>query len=59
MIKDEGEFITFQYTLFKLNFIKKFFDEINYERVFVNLLPAYVLKCKGDNYKETNYKKAN
>ena len=54
MIKDEGEFITFQYTLFKLNFIKKFFERINYERVFINLPPAYVLKCKGDNYREAN-----
>lgn len=42
----ESMFITFQYSLLKLNLFKKFFNEINYEKVIRNFPPAYVLKCK-------------
>lgn len=45
IIKNKGEFVTFQYTLFKEKYIKKFFYSVNHKRVFRNLPPAYVLTC--------------
>jgi len=47
ILKGESEFITFQYSLFRLNFFREFFHDINYKKVIRNLPPAYVLKCKG------------
>ncbi|MFJ8260991.1 class I SAM-dependent methyltransferase [Rummeliibacillus sp. NPDC094406] len=46
---DDGEFITFQYSLVKKSFIQQFFENISHEKVWVNLPPAYVLSCKLGN----------
>ena len=46
IIENKGEFITFQYTLFKKEYIKKFFNFVNHKRVMRNFPPAYVLNCK-------------
>jgi len=43
---EEGEFITFQYSLVKKSFIQQFFDTITHEKVWINLPPAYVLNCR-------------
>lgn len=47
LLKENGEFVTFQYSLFKKNFIKSFFGNMNIKLVVRNLPPAYVLDCKG------------
>lgn len=46
-LKKGGKFITFQYTLLKRNFIKKYFDEIYIKREWRNVLPAYVFCCSN------------
>jgi len=43
----KGEFITFQYTLLKMKLFKDYFRNIKRKRVFLNLPPAHVLKCKN------------
>ncbi|KIE45000.1 mraW methylase family protein [Clostridium argentinense CDC 2741] len=43
----KGEFITFQYTLLKMKLFKDYFRDIKRKRVFLNLPPAHVLKCKN------------
>lgn len=45
LLKKEGLFITFQYTLIKKEFIADYFKEIDTERVVLNVPPAYVLRC--------------
>lgn len=50
IISDRAEFVTFQYSLFKLGFLKEYFGNINYTRVIKNIPPAYVLKCQGGKY---------
>lgn len=50
IISDNAEFVTFQYFIFKLVFFKEYFGKINYKRVFKNIPPAYVLRCKGGKY---------
>lgn len=47
IISGDAEFITFQYSLLKLNFFREYFGEIKYKKVMRNLPPAYVLKCTG------------
>lgn len=47
ILKNEGLFITFQYTLLKKGFIEGYFEKIEFKHVFINLPPAYVLKCKN------------
>ncbi|MED1204499.1 class I SAM-dependent methyltransferase [Heyndrickxia acidicola] len=42
-----GRFITFQYTLFKMQMIRGFFNQIEVDHEFRNMPPAYVLNCKG------------
>ncbi|SDL24939.1 class I SAM-dependent methyltransferase [Natronincola ferrireducens] len=42
----EGKFITFQYSLIKLQTFKIYFREINYKKVILNIPPAYVLNCR-------------
>lgn len=44
-LKEDGKFITFQYTLLKKDFIKKYFNEVNVKREMRNVPPAYVLYC--------------
>lgn len=46
-LKDEGEFITFQYTLFKIRLFKSYFSKIKRKKVFLNLPPAHVFKCEN------------
>lgn len=48
IIKSKGEFIIFQYTLMRANYIRKFFNKINHRRVMRNIPPAYVLNCTID-----------
>ncbi|QDQ02011.1 methyltransferase domain-containing protein [Lysinibacillus fusiformis] len=45
-LEEDGEFITFQYSLVRKSFIQKFFNDISLKKVWVNLPPAYVLSCK-------------
>ena len=45
IIKKNGLFITFQYTLMKKGYLGNFFEDISFDRVLYNLPPAYVLKC--------------
>lgn len=45
ILGEEGQFITFQYTLFKKGYIQKFFPMINIKRVIRNFPPAYVFTC--------------
>lgn len=47
ILKDEGNFITFQYSLFKMKLFKSYFSKIKRKKVILNLPPAYVLKCKN------------
>jgi len=47
ILKKDGLFITFQYTLLKKKFIAGYFKEIELERVVFNVPPAYVFKCKN------------
>lgn len=42
-----GSFITFQYTLLKKEYISSYFRNIDYERVLINIPPAYVLRCQN------------
>lgn len=47
ILKGKSEFITFQYTLFKMKLFKTYFGKIKRKKVLFNLPPAYVLKCKN------------
>jgi phospholipid N-methyltransferase len=47
VLKKDGLFITFQYTLLKKEFISGYFKKIEMERVVLNVPPAYVFKCKN------------
>lgn len=44
-LKEDGKFITFQYTLLKKNFIQLYFGDICIKREFRNIPPAYVFCC--------------
>lgn len=47
ILKKDGQFITFQYTLLQKEFIGGHFKEIAMERVVLNVPPAYVLRCQN------------
>ena len=47
ILQKNGLFITFQYTLFKKGYIGSYFEDINCERVMLNIPPAYVLTCQN------------
>lgn len=47
VLKKDGLFITFQYTLFKKEFIASYFKKIKIDREIINLPPAYILKCQN------------
>lgn len=49
ILKKDGKFVTFQYSLFKVKFIKKYFRYIDLKREFRNIPPAYVLNCINYN----------
>jgi phospholipid N-methyltransferase len=44
-LKNNGKFITFQYTLLKKKFIKQYFDEVYISWELRNIPPAYVFYC--------------
>lgn len=44
-LKEDGKFITFQYTLLKMNLVKRFFGHISVKREIRNIPPAYVFSC--------------
>lgn len=46
LLEKGGLFITFQYTLLKKALFSGYFKNIEYERVMLNIPPAYVLKCR-------------
>lgn len=46
ILSNEGEFITFQYSLLKKNFFKKHFTNVKVKKAMINFPPAYVLKCR-------------
>ncbi|WP_421085631.1 class I SAM-dependent methyltransferase (plasmid) [Priestia sp. MF3] len=45
LLGEEGKFITFQYSKVKRSFFSSFFDNIDFERVYWNVPPAYVFIC--------------
>ncbi|ABY45821.1 MULTISPECIES: class I SAM-dependent methyltransferase [Bacillus cereus group] len=47
-LQQNGEFITFQYSLVKKGFIQHFFPEITLEKVWLNFPPAYVFSCRKE-----------
>lgn len=47
VIRPDGLFITFQYTLLKMPFIRSYFTTIGVSRVWRNIPPAYVLVCSN------------
>ncbi|WZL71418.1 rRNA adenine N-6-methyltransferase family protein [Clostridiaceae bacterium 35-E11] len=47
VLKTDGKFITFQYTLFKKQLINRHFNRINIKREFKNIPPAYILSCNN------------
>lgn len=46
LLGKKGEFITFQYTLLKKNLIGNYFGDIRVSREYLNIPPAYILRCK-------------
>ena len=56
VLKADGEFITFQYTKLKKEFIKRFFPIIDTKREYRNFPPAYIFYCtKSEKYMEEFY----
>lgn len=56
ILKKDGEFITFQYTMYKKTFIEQFFTKIDVKRELRNVPPAYVFSCSmPQNDKEELY----
>lgn len=45
ILKKEGKFITFQYTLLKRNLMKQYFQDINITYEFRNIPPAFIFNC--------------
>lgn len=52
ILKGDGDFITFQYSLFKLDFFKNYFKKVNYKKEIRNIPPAYVLQCRGEKHEK-------
>ncbi len=46
LLGSRGEFITFQYTLLKKDFLESYFGDVKVSREFRNIPPAYVLRCR-------------
>lgn len=46
ILRNEGEFITFQYSLLKNDLFEKYFNNIKVKKAIINLPPAYVLTCR-------------
>ncbi|KEH91360.1 SAM-dependent methyltransferase [Clostridium novyi A str. BKT29909] len=47
LLKKNGKFITFQYTLFMKDYINRYFSYININKEYRNIPPAYVLNCSN------------
>jgi len=47
ILREDGNFITFQYTLFMKQYINKYFGIINVNKEYRNMPPAYVLNCSN------------
>lgn len=47
ILKKDGKFITFQYTLFKKHLINNFFGRVDIKRELKNIPPAYVFCCNN------------
>lgn len=45
ILKEDGLFVTFQYTKFKKAFIKQFFSRLDIKREYRNFPPAYIFSC--------------
>ncbi|MGL5821024.1 MAG: class I SAM-dependent methyltransferase [Sarcina sp.] len=45
VLEHGGQFITFQYSLVKKKLFDRFFDKISTEKTYLNIPPAYVLRC--------------
>ncbi|NEU04589.1 class I SAM-dependent methyltransferase [Clostridium senegalense] len=45
-LKEDGTFITFQYTLLLKDYINKYFYNINIDKEYRNIPPAYILNCR-------------
>lgn len=45
VLKKNGKFITFQYTLLKRSLMKQFFEDINITYEFRNIPPAFIFNC--------------
>lgn len=45
ILSEDGKFITFQYSLVKIDLFKDYFKEINTRKTIRNIPPAYVLEC--------------
>ncbi|MEO4053010.1 rRNA adenine N-6-methyltransferase family protein [Solibacillus sp. CAU 1738] len=62
ILKEDGIFITFQYTKLKKEFIKHYFTKIDIKREYRNFPPAYIFNCSTskkhmeefDDIKNTN-----
>lgn len=44
-LKENGKFITIQYTKKQLQFISSFFNSFQIEKVYLNIPPAYIVTC--------------
>lgn len=51
VLKPDGKFITFQYTLLRKRLIGYYFDHIDVELEPINVPPAFVFSCSNDSYK--------
>lgn len=47
ILKKDGKFITFQYTLFKRELINSYFNRVDIKRELWNIPPAYVFSCSN------------
>lgn len=45
VLKNGGKFITFQYTLLKMDLFNTYLSDIKHKKILLNLPPAYVLTC--------------
>lgn len=57
ILNQDGDFITFQYTLLKKGFINKYFKSISIKRELINMPPAYVFCCSNDTHVNWNDKR--
>ncbi|PPA69407.1 class I SAM-dependent methyltransferase [Jeotgalibacillus proteolyticus] len=49
LLKNDGTFITFQYTLLKKEMFNQYFEQIDIKREYRNAPPAFVLSCQSKN----------